>query len=100
EYDLAEDFMRKAIANDSSYTAAKHHLGRLYIQMKEYDKAKKWLETAAGDRYYDSRASAYNDLALNYYRQNQPANAIDSDMEAVRVAPYSVDALVNVSTRV
>ncbi|MDO6749330.1 tetratricopeptide repeat protein, partial [Gilvimarinus sp. 1_MG-2023] len=90
EYDLAEDFMRKAIANDSSYTAAKHHLGRLYIQMKEYDKAKKWLETAAGDRYYDSRASAYNDLAMNYYRQNQPSNAIDSYMEALRLSPYSV----------
>ncbi|MFK4753476.1 tetratricopeptide repeat protein [Oceanobacter antarcticus] len=98
EYDLAEEFMRKAISNDSSYAAAKHHLGRLYAQMQRYDKAEKWLETAAGDRYYDGRANAYNDLAMNYYRQNEPVKAIDSYLEALRLSPYNVDALVNAST--
>lgn len=98
EMDLAEESFHQAISDDSDYTAARHHLGRLYIRLKRFDEAEKWLRQATEDRFYDSRASAYNDLALNYYRLKQPQQAIETYQETLRLAPYSVDALVNVST--
>lgn len=98
EVDLAEEAFRKAISNDSSFTTAKHHLGRLYMRTKRFDEAERWLQRAAEDRYYTSRPAAYNDLALNYYRMNSPQEAIAAYREALRVAPYNVDALVNIST--
>ncbi|WP_221799848.1 tetratricopeptide repeat protein [Oceanobacter mangrovi] len=98
EYDLAEEFLKKAVALDSSFTAAKHHLGRLYTQLKQYQQAEDWLNKAAGDRYYERRANAYSDLAMNFYLQGQPIKAIDSYKEALRLSPYNADALLNIST--
>ncbi len=98
EYDLAEDYYKRALSDDSSYTVARHHLGRLYTQMKRYDDAEDELKEASEDRYYDNRAGAYNDLALNYYRQSEPGKAIDTYTQTLRIAPYNVDALLSVST--
>lgn len=98
EMDLAEEYFQKALSNDSSFTLARHHLGRLHSQQKRYDEAEDSLQDAANDRYYNNRASAYNDLALNYYRQGSMEQAIDSYAQTLRLAPYNVDALVNIST--
>jgi len=98
ELDLAEEFFRKAIAEDASFTLARHHLGRLYSQMKKYKEARKFLEEAANDRYFNNRVGAYNDLALNFYRMDNPDAAIEAYSQSLRLAPYNVDALVNVST--
>ncbi|MBM95229.1 MAG: hypothetical protein CMI09_05210 [Oceanospirillaceae bacterium] len=98
EMDLAEEAFHKAISHDSSFTLAKHHLGRLYMRLKRFGEAESWLQTAAEDRYYESRTAAYNDLALNYYRMKMPQEAIKAYRETLRIAPYNVDALVNVST--
>lgn len=98
ELDLAEESFRRALSDDSSLTLAHHHLGRLYTQQKRYDDAEDELKKASGDRYYDNRAAAYNDLAMNYYRQGDNEQAIDSYGQTLRIAPYNVDALVNIST--
>lgn len=98
EMDLAEESFHKAISNDSSYTSARHHLGRLYMRLKRFDEAVPLLKQAAEDRFYESRPAAYNDLALNYYRMEQPQQAMDTFRETLRLAPYNVDALVNMST--
>lgn len=98
EYDLAEEYFRKAISKDSAFTRARHNLGRLYVQTQEYRDAERELKTASGDRYYDNRIGAYNDLALNYYRQNKSADAIDAYNQTLRLAPYNAEALVNIST--
>jgi type IV pilus assembly protein PilF len=98
EPDLAEDFYRKAIAEDSKLTSAKHHLGRLYSQTQQYDKAESWLRKATEDRYYDGRTQAFNDLAMNYYRQGNKEKAIDAYSESLRLGPYAPDPLVNIST--
>ncbi|MEC8443075.1 MAG: hypothetical protein VXZ05_02615, partial [Pseudomonadota bacterium] len=50
------------------------------------------------DRYYNNRVGAYNDLALNFYRMDNANAAIEAYGQSLRLAPYNVDALVNVST--
>lgn len=98
EFDLAEEFFKKALKYDKKLTQAHHHLGRLYVQLKQYDKAQKELKYATDDRYYSHRAEAFNDVALTYYRQNQPELAIDAYLQTMRLAPYNAEALVNLST--
>lgn len=98
EMDLAEESFHRAIANDSEFTTARHHLGRLYMRLKRFDEAESSLTEAVEDRFYESRPSAYNDLALNYYRMEQPQQAMNMYRQALRLAPYHVDALVNLST--
>lgn len=98
EPELAEEYFRKALNEDSSFSLARHHLGRLYSQNKRYHDAEDYLQEAVEDRYYDNRAAAANDLAMNYYRQAKNAQAIDAYLQTLRIAPYNVEALVNVST--
>ncbi len=98
EFDLAEEFFKKAISQDKKYTRARHNLGNLYLQLKQYDQAEKELLRAANDRYYDDRSLAYNDLALMYFRQGRPEDAIKYYKETLRLSPYNAQALVNVST--
>ena len=98
ELDLAEESFLKAISLDGDFSLAKHHVGRLYSQLKRYDEAEEYLSVAAQDRYYDNRASAYNDLALSYFRAGQSEKAIATYREALRISPYNVDSLVNIST--
>ncbi|GGY44957.1 type IV pilus biogenesis/stability protein PilW [Bacterioplanes sanyensis] len=98
EEDLAEEYFRKALSFDGDYTQARHNLGRLYSRQGKHDEAEQYLQQAAGDRYYENRVSALNDLALNTYRQDERDQAIEVYMRALRIAPYNVDALVNAST--
>ncbi|MBQ0726234.1 MULTISPECIES: tetratricopeptide repeat protein [Thalassolituus] len=98
ELDLAEEYFLKAINEDKTFTLARHHIGRLYSQLKQSEKAQENLQKAADDRYYDNRPGAYNDLALNFYRMDKSQLAIDAYLQTLRLAPYNVDALVNVST--
>lgn len=98
EYDLAEEFFKKAIKQDKKFTQAHHHLGRLYVQLKQYARAHKELKFATDDRYYENRAEAFNDTALAYYRQDQPELAIEAYKQTMRLAPYNAEGLVNIST--
>lgn len=98
EFELAEEFFLRSMKQDKSYTRARHHLGNLYLQMKQYERAEQELDRAAKNPYYDGRALAYNDLALMYYRQNRLDEAIDSYGETLRLSMYNVQALVNIST--
>lgn len=98
EDDLAEEYFKKSLSNDSSYTQARHHLGRLYLKQGRYADAADLLHDVVDDRYYDNRVAAFNDLAITTFHQDKRTEAIDVYMRALRLAPYNVDALVNAST--
>ncbi|WP_430459578.1 type IV pilus biogenesis/stability protein PilW [Thalassolituus sp. LLYu03] len=98
EYDYAEESFKKALSADPSMSLARHHLGRLYSQNKRYKDAEQYLKAAADDRYYENRASAFNDLAMNFYRQGKTEPAIEAFGQTLRLAPYNAEALVNAST--
>ena len=98
ELDLAEDSFKKALREDPKFTLARHHLGRLYARMKRYKEARDLLSEVANDRYYNNRAGAYNDMALNFFRMGNSQGAIEAYTQSLRLAPYNVDALVNIST--
>lgn len=98
EPDLAVEYHQRALRSDRRYTPAHHHLGRAYGQLGQFNLAERHLLQASGDRYYDRRVDAYNELAMVYYRQEQETNAVDAYLEAIRLAPFNVEALVNVST--
>ena len=98
ELQLAETSYKKAISSDRKYTRAYHQLGRMYSANKRYDEAEKYLQKATEDPYYEARPTAFNDLAISYYRSGNESNAIDTYKETLRLSPYNVDALVNLST--
>ena len=98
ELDLAEDSFKKALREDAKFTLARHHLGRLYARMKRYKEARDLLSEVANDRYYNNRVGAYNDMALNFFRMGNSQGAIEAYTQSLRLAPYNVDALVNIST--
>ena len=98
ELDLAEDSFKKALREDPDFTLARHHLGRLYARMKHHKEARDLLSEVANDRYYNNRVGAYNDMALNFYRMGNSQGAIEAYSQSLRLAPYNVDALVNIST--
>lgn len=98
ELDLAEDSFKKALREDPKFTLARHHLGRLYARMKRYKEARDLLSEVANDRYYNNRVGAYNDMALNFFRMGNSQGAIEAYTQSLRLAPYNVDALVNIST--
>ena len=78
EFDLAEEYFLKAIKSDDEFTLAKHHLGRLSAQLNRREEAERYLKLATENRFYDKRPSAFNDLALNYFRAGNPPAAIAS----------------------
>lgn len=98
ELELAEEFFKKALSEDSKLTSARHHLGLLYTQMQKFAAAERYLQRASADPYYNERSRAYNDLALTYYRQGKTQEAMDAYGQTLRLTPYNVDALVNLST--
>lgn len=98
EQELAEEFFKKAISDDNKFNRAHHHLGRLYLQQKKFDKAIKEISYASNDPYYEHRPEAFNDLALTYYHQNKVEQAINAYMQTLRLAPYNAEALLNIST--
>ena len=98
ELDLAEDSFKKALREDPKFTLARHHLGRLYARMKRYKEARDLLSEVANDRYDNNRVGAYNDVALNFFRMGNSQGAIEAYTQSLRLAPYNVDALVNIST--
>ena len=98
ELDLAEESFKKALREDPDFTLARHHLGRLYARMKRHKEARDLLSEVANDRYYNNRVGAYNDMALNFYRMENSQGAIEAYSPSLRLAPYNVDALVNIST--
>lgn len=98
ELDLAEESFKKAMSLDENFSQARHHLGRLYTLNKDYAAADDELQQVAVNRYYENRVAAFNDLAINSYRWGKPDDARKWYLEALRIMPYNVDALVNVST--
>ncbi|MCH2040699.1 MAG: tetratricopeptide repeat protein [Saccharospirillaceae bacterium] len=98
ELDLAEESFKTAISLDEQFSQAKHHLGRIYTRTKRFEEANDELTVVAGNRYYENRVAAHNDLAINAYRWGKPDLAVKSYRESLRIMPYNVDALGNIST--
>ncbi|MEN9464805.1 MAG: hypothetical protein RL217_986 [Pseudomonadota bacterium] len=98
ELELAEESFKKAIREDKKLTSARHHLGLLYAQQKKFSQAEKELKTASSDPYYENRARAFNDLGMIYYKQNKTSDAMYAYSQTLRLSPYDVEALVNLST--
>ena len=98
EYDLAEEYYKKALKYDGKFTEARHHLGLLYFQQQDYKKSEKLLRQVLDDRYYDNRAKAYSDLAMVRYRVGDEQQAIEYYQQTLRLAPSNAQTLVNIST--
>lgn len=98
ELELAEESFKKAIREDKKFTLAHHHLGVLYTQQQKFSQAEKELKIASNDPYYENRARAFNDLGMTYFKQNKTSDAMYAYGNTLRISPYDVDALVNLST--
>ncbi len=97
EFALAEQHLLKALKHDEDFTMAKHHLGRLYAQRGYHRKAEYFFQQATKDKFYEQRPSAFNDRALNAFKAGDIAAATENYTAALRISPYNVDALINIS---
>jgi len=59
---------------DDKYTDAKNNLARVYIEIRQFDKARKLIQTVLSDLTYHNSAKAYANLGLlEFNDQNYPA---------------------------
>lgn len=97
--ELAKESLGKAVKlNENSYDAYSY-LGKVFLALKEYDKAIENLEKSislnpnAKERYYDDLSSVYYDLASAYYNKGQFREAIKNSLESLKIFPDAPDAI-------
>jgi len=97
--ELAKESLGKAVKlNENSYDAYSY-LGKVSLELKDYEKAIEALEKSislnpdAKKRYYDDLSSVYYDLASAYYNKGQYRKAIKNSLESLKIFPDAPDAV-------
>ncbi len=85
--DLALAHLKEALRLKPDYPEAYNALGSLYIDMKQYDKAIKWLQKAATDIYYKTPHYAYFNLGRTYEALKKYDLAKQNYKRATEIAP-------------
>lgn len=75
KYDLAENYLKKALSIEPKYTEAKVNYGRLLTEQKRYPEAEKQLQEALTDLTYSDYTKIYNYLGYLYFLQDRHLEA-------------------------
>lgn len=71
EHALAIQAMKNAIEEKPSYSEAHNNLGRTYIEIKDFESARKHLLIAAADLTYPHQDKVWLNMGLSYFMQNK-----------------------------
>jgi type IV pilus assembly protein PilF len=97
EYDKAEQYFRKALSSDNSYTGGHLNYGQFLYSQKRYDEACKQFKTASEDTLYDQRASAFANLGTCYRALQQYEMAEAAFNDALRINSKNAAALIELA---
>ncbi len=85
--DLAKIHLQKAVTLDSKYTEAKSNLGRILIDLKEYDQAEKLLNQAKVDLTYEKPEQPLLNLGILHLKKHNWDAAKKSLSQAIEYDP-------------
>ena len=71
EYEHSIIALKNAIALKPGYSEAHNNLGRVYIEVKDFENARKHLNLAASDLTYANRDKVWLNMGLSYFYQDQ-----------------------------
>lgn len=97
EPEAAEEYFKKSIDLDSSFSQGQYNYGMFLMQNQRYSEACKHLKKAARDVEYQQRGKAFQDLGLCYYRDNKIDLAISTYERALNSQRFNAAILVNLS---
>ena len=91
--DKALEYLNKSIALDSTYTEAWYQLGRYYMQVKVYPKARELFQTAIAINPFHSKS--HSRLGMVYYYLDYPELAAKSYQTALVLNPDDFNTRYN-----
>jgi tetratricopeptide (TPR) repeat protein len=97
--ELAKESLGKAVKLNANSYDAYSYLGKVFLALKEYEKAIENLEKSISlnpnvkERYYDDLSTVYYDLASAYYNKEQFREAIKNSLESLKIYPDAPDAI-------
>lgn len=71
EYELAIVMLKKSIALKNDYSEAHNNIGRSYIEVKDYPKARHHLAIAARDLTYPNKDKVWFNMGLSFYSEGE-----------------------------
>jgi type IV pilus assembly protein PilF len=98
EPEVAEEYFLKSIRLDSEFSQGQYNYGMFLMQHRRYSEACKYLKNAAFDVEYQQRGSAYQNLGLCYYHNDQIDLAISTFERTLKTQRFNTPVLVNITT--
>lgn len=82
---LAEEFFKRALKNNAQPSQVRFDFAGFYYRQQKFSQAQKQLHLASQDIYYPNRGLVFTNLGYVYIKLNQPAEAINSFNQAIRL---------------
>ncbi len=92
EHKKAEEAFKRALKSDPSFTEARMNLGILYGNIKDYDRAVRFLEEAVSDETFDKKHLAFYHLAKVYKEMGDKEAYIKNLKKATAYNPLFLEA--------
>lgn len=97
EFEIAEDHFKKAIRAEPESTRVRNNYGAFLFDRGRYRDAIEQLEVASEDRYYEGRATVFENLAISYLRTGDVSGAERAFERAVALNPDQPRALIELA---
>ncbi len=87
-----EEHYKKALRADSDFSPALNNYGTLLYSQGRYKEALEKFKRAANDASYEARGSAFSNMGQCYQALNEPEQAKQAFIKALRLNPQSTSA--------
>ena len=94
---LAEQHFKTAIAHDGALAQARNNYGAFLYSQQRYEESVAQFSIAAKDKFYINRAVVFENLGAVYVTLNDPINAEDAFLTAIRLNPGQPRALLELA---
>ena len=97
ENEAAEQYFRKSIKLDPSYSLARNNFGAFLFIHKRYEEAAEQLRKASEDRIYAKRSQVFENLGMCYIELNKNQDAEQAFIRSVQLNPKQSRALLELT---